>query len=116
MGVPRVKAVCGDLGREPMQPSRIVDILQPLDGAAIETCMLAMDGDVAGDRMGRYLTELRHVRPELKGGDLIALGVPEGPRVGEMLAELRRARLDGLLASAEDEERYVRRSAASRGA
>ena len=74
--------------------------------------MLAMGGDsVAGDRMRRYLTELRHVRPELKGGDLIALGVPEGPRVGEMLAELRRARLDGLLASAEDEERYVRRSA-----
>ena len=117
IGVPRVKTVCGDLEREPMPPSRIVEILQPLDDAAIEACMLAMGGDsVAGDRMRRYLTELRHVRPELKGGDLIALGVPEGPRVGEMLAELRRARLDGLLASAEDEERYVRRSAASRGA
>ena len=112
MGVLRVKAVCGDLEREPMPPSRIVEILEPLDDAAIEACMLAMGGGVAGDRMRRYLTELRHVRPELNGGDLIALGVPEGPRVGEMLAELRRARLDGLLATAEDEERYVRRSAA----
>ena len=74
--------------------------------------MLAMGGGLVGDRMRQYLTELRHVRPELSGGDLIALGVPEGPRVGETLAELRRARLDGLLASAEDEERYVRRSAA----
>ena len=92
-------------------------MLQPLDAAAIEACALAVGSDsVAGDRMGRYLTELRHVRPELKGGDLIALGVPEGPRVGEMLAELRRARLDGLLDTAEDEERYVRRSASSFGA
>ena len=114
--MPRVKAVCGDLEREPMSPSRVVDILQPLDDAAIEACMLALGRVVAADRMRRYLTELRHVRPELGGGDLIALGVPEGPRVGEMLAELRRARLDGLLASAEDEERYVRRSAASLGA
>ena len=74
--------------------------------------MLAMGGDsVAGERMGRYLTELRHVRPELNGSDLMGLGVPEGPRVGEMLAELRRARLDGLLSTAEDEERYVRRTA-----
>ena len=79
--------------------------------------MLAMGGDsVAGERMRRYLTELRHVRPSLNGSDLMGLGVPEGPRVGEMLAELRRARLDGLLASAEDEERYLRRSASSLGA
>ena len=116
MGVPRVRAVCGDLGVESMPPSRIVDILQPLNDAAIEACMLAMDGSVAGDRMRRYLAELKHVRPELSGGDLIGLGLPEGPQVGEMLAELRRARLDGLLGSAEDEERYVRRSASSFGA
>ena len=111
--MPCVRAVCGELGRKSIPPSRIVDILKPLDDAAIEACMLAMGGGVAGDRMRRYLTELRHVRPELNGRDLIALGVPEGPRVGEMLAELRRARLDGLLAGAEDEERYVRRSAGS---
>ena len=111
--MPCVRAVCGELGRKSIPPSRIVDILQPLDDAAIEACMLAMGGGVAGDRMRRYLTELRHVKPSLNGGDLIALGVPEGPRLGKMLAELRRARLDGLLSTAEDEERYVRRSAGS---
>ena len=108
--VRRVKAVYGDLGGEPMPPSRIVDILEPLDDAAVEACMLVLGSGVAGERMRLYLTELRHVRPELRGGDVIALGVPEGPEVGEMLAELRKARLDGLLSTAEDEERYVRRS------
>ena len=111
--MPCVRAVCGELGRKSIPPSRIVDILKPLDDAAIEACMLAMGGGVAGDRMRRYLTELRHVKPSLNGGDLISLGVPEGPRLGKMLAELRRARLDGLLSTAEDEERYVRRSAGS---
>ena len=79
MGVPRVKSVCGDLEREPMQPSRLVDMLQPLDDAAIEACMLAMGGDsVAGERMRRYLTELRHVRPSLNGSDLMGLGCRKG--------------------------------------
>ncbi len=111
-GVSRARAACGDLGREPMPPSRIVDILEPLDEAAVEAYTLALGGGLAADRMRRYLTELRHVRPALRGGDLIALGVTEGPQVGEMLGQLRKARLDGLLATAEDEERYVRRSAA----
>ena len=110
-GVQGVRAACGDLGRESMQASRVVDALQPLDDAAIEACTLAMGSGVAADRMRLYLAELRHVRTALNGSALIALGVPEGARVGEVLAELRRARLDGLLSTAEDEERYVRRSA-----
>ena len=61
--------------------------------------------------MRRYLSELRHVRPALNGDDLISLGVPEGARVGEIpRPRLRRARLDGVVVTAEDEERYARRS------
>ena len=111
--VPRVKAGCRRLGGESIPPSRIVDVLQPLDNAAIEACTLALPPGAVRDRTQRYLTELRHVRPALNGSGVIALGVPEGPQVGEMLAKLRRARLDGLLSTPEDEEDYVRRSARS---
>ena len=45
----------------------------------------------------RYFTELRHVRSELTGADLAELGLAESPRVGEVLAELRRRKLDGEL-------------------
>jgi hypothetical protein len=48
------------------------------------------------------------VRASLRGGDLLALGVPEGPEVAAMLAGLRDARLDGRLRSGADERALVR--------
>ena len=51
---------------------------------------------VVGERVGRYLSEWWSVAPLLRGTDLLELGVPSGPAVGEALRALRRARLDGL--------------------
>jgi tRNA nucleotidyltransferase (CCA-adding enzyme) len=42
-----------------------------------------------------WLEELRHVRLEIDGRDLLAAGVPEGPEVGERLGRALDARLDG---------------------
>jgi tRNA nucleotidyltransferase (CCA-adding enzyme) len=44
-----------------------------------------------------YFQRLRGVRLEIGGEDLAALGLPESPRVGEVLAELRRRKLNGEL-------------------
>jgi hypothetical protein len=52
----------------------------------------------------RYLDELRDVRLEITGADLDALGLHESPRVGEVLAELLRRRLDGELAAGREAE------------
>ena len=57
-----------------------------------------------------YLTELRHVKPLLKGADLIALGVCEGPAVGAVLRELRIARIEGRTHTRDDETRLARQS------
>ena len=65
--------------------------------------------EIVRERLTLYLAEIRHVRPLLNGNDLMALGVPEGPRVGELLAEVLNARLDGLLSTRDDEERLVLR-------
>lgn len=51
----------------------------------------------------RWLEQLRHVRLEIDGGDLIAAGVPEGPAVGQGLAAALAARLDGRAADRESE-------------
>ena len=45
----------------------------------------------------RYFEELRHVRLDVAGAELAELGSGESPRVGEILAELRRRKLDGEL-------------------
>ena len=50
-----------------------------------------------------YFARLRDVRLEIGGEDLAALGLPESPRVGEVLAELRRRKLNGELDGRESE-------------
>jgi tRNA nucleotidyltransferase (CCA-adding enzyme) len=50
-----------------------------------------------------YFTRLRDVQLEIGGQELAALGLPESPRVGEVLAELRRRKLNGELDGRESE-------------
>ena len=45
----------------------------------------------------RWLSELRHVRLEITGDDLLAAGIPAGPQIGERLERALRRKLDGEL-------------------
>jgi tRNA nucleotidyltransferase (CCA-adding enzyme) len=51
----------------------------------------------------RWVTELRGVRLEISGADLLAEGVPEGPALGRALDETLSRKLDGLVRSREEE-------------
>jgi hypothetical protein len=51
----------------------------------------------------RYFSDLRGIRLEVTGADLADLGLAESPRVGEVLAELRRLKLNGELDGRESE-------------
>jgi tRNA nucleotidyltransferase (CCA-adding enzyme) len=57
-----------------------------------------------GPNARRWIDELRHVQLEINGDDLIAAGIPEGPRVGEALARVLDRRLDGELAGGRETE------------
>ncbi len=48
----------------------------------------------------RWLTELREIRLEITGADLLAAGIPEGPEIGLRLEAALRRKLDGELADA----------------
>jgi len=61
------------------------------------------------ERVAMFLSDLRGVKTSLTGSDLVALGVPEGPRVGKILAELLDARLDGKVSSEEGERGLAER-------
>lgn len=52
---------------------------------------------------GYWLERLRHVELEISGRDLLAAGVPEGPRVGSGLRAALLAKLDGQAESPEQE-------------
>jgi tRNA nucleotidyltransferase (CCA-adding enzyme) len=51
----------------------------------------------------RWVTELRGVRLEISGADLLAEGVPEGPALGRALDETLARKLDGLVRSRDEE-------------
>jgi tRNA nucleotidyltransferase (CCA-adding enzyme) len=61
---------------------------------------LALSDD---DRLREYFRSLHAVRLEITGSDLAELGLGESPRVGEILGELRRRKLNGQLDGRESE-------------
>ena len=89
---PRLARVVADAA-EPAEIRRLVEPHDP-DGAIFA---LVLAPDDARERLERYFRELRSVRLEIGGGELAALGVTESPRVGEILDELLRRKLNGEL-------------------
>ena len=55
-----------------------------------------------------YVDELRFIKPALGGIDLLQMGAAPGPAVGEILAQLREARLDGAVSGADGEREMAR--------
>ena len=97
-----------------VSPSKACSALEKLDADAIAAAArLTLDIQIAS-RLRRYLAVWRLVSPVLTGDDLLAMGVPPGSNVGEVLRELNSAKLDGMV-SGEDEERALVNQIISRG-
>jgi len=54
-----------------------------------------------------FLGRTRWVTPSVRGGDLIAMGVPQGPSVGQAMELLRQARVEGSVVDDEGEREWV---------
>ena len=80
-------------------PAEVVALADPY---APDAPLLALATDDL-DALHSYFGSLRDVRLEVTGTDLAELGLSESPRVGEVLAELRRRKLNGLLDGRESE-------------
>ena len=97
-----------------VSPSKACSALEKLDADAIAAAArLTLDIQIAS-RLRRYLAVWRLVSPVLTGDDLLAMGVPPGSNVGEVLRELNSAKLDGLVGG-ENEERALVNQIISRG-
>ncbi|HMA32946.1 MAG TPA: polynucleotide adenylyltransferase, partial [Chloroflexia bacterium] len=88
------------------RPSAVAALLRPLAPATLELYGCLAPPPIAAV-IRRYQQEWQPVRPHLTGADLRALGIPPGPRYRQLLEALRDARLDGALATREDEIAFV---------
>jgi tRNA nucleotidyltransferase (CCA-adding enzyme) len=85
-------------------PAEARRLIEPHDAdGALLALALAPPG-VAAEWLRRFFEELRDVELEISGGDLVALGLGESPRVGEVLDELLRRRLNGELEGGRERE------------
>ena len=82
--------------------------LRGLDEYAILGCALFAEGSREAQSLMLYLNELRHIKPILNGNDLLDLGVPQGPKIGELLHDLLVARLDEQIETRQDEIDLIR--------
>ncbi|MBI3953500.1 MAG: CCA tRNA nucleotidyltransferase [Chloroflexi bacterium] len=91
------------------RPSAVARRLDPFEPVLLQAACLAAGPGPRRRLLERYLTELRPLRPLLRGNDLTALGLPAGPALSQALAALRAARLDKRVKTREDEVALVRR-------
>tara|TARA_B100000029_G_scaffold514194_1_gene616080 strand:- start:7549 stop:8796 length:1248 start_codon:yes stop_codon:yes gene_type:complete len=91
-----------------MKPSQLSNYFDDrnTDSLVLLRCFI---GDSQASRLiGTYLDIYSKVTPTLNGSEVINLGIPSGPKVGEILSALRARKIDGIITSRSDEENYVR--------
>jgi tRNA nucleotidyltransferase (CCA-adding enzyme) len=75
----------------PLRAARTpAEVARAARGAPVEAVALA-----GGENARRWIDELRHVRLEITGDDLLAAGVPQGAEIGERLRRALDRKLDG---------------------
>jgi tRNA nucleotidyltransferase (CCA-adding enzyme) len=87
------------LRAESLDPAQVVSLADPFAPDAPLFALALEDRRELRD----YFERLRNVRLEIGGADLIDLGLRESPQIGEILAELRRRKLNGELDGREAE-------------
>lgn len=97
-----------ELAEPGLAPSGVVQLLEGSSPYAMRALALTTEDGRLRERLAAYLSSWSGLKPRLPAERLIELGVPRGPGVGECLASLRSARLDGETQSLEDEIAMVR--------
>jgi tRNA nucleotidyltransferase (CCA-adding enzyme) len=87
------------LGGDSLEPAEVVKLADPYAPDAPLFALALEDRPELDD----YFRRLRNVRLEVSGADLAEMGLGESPEVGEVLAELRRRKLNGQLDGRESE-------------
>ena len=57
-----------------------------------------------------YFTQLKDMKPLLRGADLIGMGIKPGPSIKATLSNLLKARLDEQVITRQDEMAYISRT------
>ncbi len=102
-GPDAVRRALRGLAADGAEPHEVDALLRPL--AAEEILLLEVLGDdTVTEWVERWRSDLAQLRLTIGGNDLLARGVAPGPHIGRALQETRKARLNGVIGSADELE------------
>ena len=78
--------------------AELYDLAAPEPLEAVVAAMTLDESGIAADRLAHFLDVTRHVRLEIGGDDLLALGFSTGPRMGDVLRSVLHLKLNGVVA------------------
>ena len=103
------------IGESGLSPGQLCSFLDQLSPTSVQVNALLSASPRVKEALGLYISHLRYVKPALSGRDLIALGVAQGPQVGQVLRELRTSRIEGRVTTREEEIRLVKEHIGMKG-
>ncbi len=107
-GITEVEKVIGEL-KATNDPVKIYRTLSPYPLEVVLYFMAYAEDEDVKRKVSHYLMELMDVRTEVRGRDLIKLGLTPGPIFGVLLNKLLEARLRGEVKNKEEELEYLKR-------
>jgi tRNA nucleotidyltransferase (CCA-adding enzyme) len=90
-----------------LRPSQIYHLLTEYEPLAIQANAVATESPTVRRSLQLFLTKLRYVRTALDGEELKRLGISPGPKMGQVLQILHKAKLDGEVRTKADEKRLA---------
>ena len=105
----KYQEIASVLERSDLRPSEIADLLEGFSPLSLEAQLQLAPATRQKAALRSWLEELRFRKPLLTGNDLLEAGVPQGPIVGRLMDELRRANLDRSVGTRDDELSLVKR-------
>ncbi len=97
------------LDKSGLKPSEIYAKLSRYNKVAVQANALRCSSLHVRRNLRLFLDRLASIKPHLNGKDLMQMGIPEGRKVGLILAKLLTARLDGEVRTRTDEVSLVRK-------
>ncbi len=101
-----IKCKLPELSDHGIPASGAYHLLNGYSQTALTAVLIAGDSPLAKKQIDLFLNKLRYVKPVLTGDDLKRMGLT-GADIGTLLHELRDLKLEGKIATREDEERVV---------
>ncbi|MEJ2224347.1 MAG: polya polymerase, partial [Syntrophobacterales bacterium] len=90
--------------------SQIYHLLEPIGTEYLLYMMAKSRQEASKKTISLYFTHLKHLKPALRGRDLVALGFEPGPQIKEILNMLHEARLNEVVQNKREEMELIRRT------